>query len=32
MENKIGEIVTLPPYDVEVRVVEAEDKISCIGC
>ena len=32
MENKIGEIVTLPPYDIEARVVEAEDKISCIGC
>lgn len=32
MENKIGEIVTLPPYNIEARVMEAEDKISCIGC
>ena len=23
MEDKIGEIVTLPPYDIEERVVEA---------
>lgn len=32
MEDKIGEIVTLPPYDIKARVMEAEDKISRIGC
>lgn len=32
MEHKIDEIVTLPPYNIKARVVEAEDKISCIGC
>lgn len=31
MENKIGEIVTLPPYDIKARVVEADD-FSCKGC
>ena len=29
MENKIGEIVTLPPADIEARVVEDN---SCDGC
>lgn len=29
MENKIGEIVTLPPYDIKARVVEDN---SCDGC
>lgn len=29
MENKIGEIVALPPYDIEERVVEDN---SCDGC
>lgn len=31
MENKIGEIVTLPPYDTEARVVEVS-YVSCEGC
>lgn len=32
MEDKIGEIVTLPPNGIKARAVEAEDKIICIGC
>ena len=31
MENKIGEIVTLPPYDIEARVVEVKEE-DCDGC
>lgn len=31
MENKIGEIVTLTPYDIEERVVEAPTN-GCEGC
>ena len=31
MENKIGEIVTLPPYDIKARVVEVS-KVSGEGC
>ena len=31
MENKIGEIVTLPPYDIEAKVVEAPYS-KCNGC
>ena len=31
MENKIGEIVTLPPYDTEARVVEVKEE-DCDGC
>ena len=31
MEDKIGEIVTLPPYDTEVRAVEVSN-VSCEGC
>lgn len=31
MENKIGEIVALPPYDTEARVVEVSN-VSCEGC
>ena len=31
MENKIGEIVTLPPHDTEARVV-AVSNVRCEGC
>ena len=31
MENKIGEIVTLPPHNIEAEVVEAP-YFSCMGC
>lgn len=31
MEDKIGEIVTLLPYDTKARVVEVEDS-GCRGC
>ena len=31
MENKIGEIVTLPPYDIEARVEEVS-YVSCEEC
>lgn len=31
MENKIGEIVTLPPYDTEARVEEVS-YVSCEEC
>lgn len=31
MENKIGEIVTLPPYDIKARVEEAPTD-ECEGC
>ena len=31
MENKIGEIVTLPPADIEARVVEVSS-YECEGC
>lgn len=31
MENKIGEIVTLPPYDIKARVVEVHTD-DCNGC
>ena len=31
MENKIGEIVTLPPADIEARVVEVHTD-DCRGC
>ena len=31
MEDKIGEIVTLKPYNIKARVVEVS-KVSCEGC
>lgn len=31
MEYKIGEIITLPPYDIEAKVVEAPNLV-CEGC
>lgn len=31
MEDKIGEIVTLPPYDIKASVVEIQSDI-CDGC
>ena len=31
MENKIGEIITLPPYDIEAKVVEVPYS-KCNGC
>ena len=31
MEDKIGEIVTLPPHNIKTRVVEVEDS-GCRGC
>ena len=31
MEDKIGEIVTLPPFGIKARVVEAQSD-SCEGC
>lgn len=31
MEYKIGEIVTIPPYDIKARVVEVK-KEDCSGC
>lgn len=31
MEHKIGEIVTLPPYDIKARVVKVS-YVSCEGC
>ena len=31
MEDKIGEIVTLPPHNIKARVVEVEDS-GCRGC
>lgn len=31
IENKIGEIVALPPYDTEARVEEVSN-VSCEGC